>query len=74
MRSHILAIFSDGVLERHGRQDGLFGEEGVKSWMLDWRGGPADRAVSDLFERVREFGQRGPFTDDVTMMLIRRLG
>jgi sigma-B regulation protein RsbU (phosphoserine phosphatase) len=69
-----LAIFSDGVVERSGRDETLFGEERVRQWMIDWRDGPADRAISDLLARLRDFGQGEPFADDVTMMLIRRLG
>ena len=69
-----LALFSDGVLERLGRHGEPFGEERVRRWMREGRDQPADRAVGDLFERVRDFGQREPFADDVTMMLIRRLG
>jgi len=69
----LLAIFTDGVIEHSGRDQAQFGEDRVRRWMRDWHDGPAHRAVSDLFERLRAFGQGKPFADDVSMMLIRRL-
>jgi sigma-B regulation protein RsbU (phosphoserine phosphatase) len=70
----LLAIFTDGVLEHVGRDRSQFGEDRIRRWMLDWRDGPADRAVTDLIGRLRAFGQGEPFADDVSVMLIRRLG
>lgn len=70
----MLGIFTDGVIERVSRDDEQFGLERVRDWMLDWRDGPADRAVSDLIRRLQAFGHGEPFDDDVSMMLIRRLG
>jgi serine phosphatase RsbU (regulator of sigma subunit) len=71
-RGGSLALFSDGVIERGTEAGDAFGIERVRGWMQEWREGPADRAVLDLLDRLREFGQGGAFEDDVTAMLVRR--
>ncbi len=72
-RGSMLALFTDGVIER-GTEDGgePFGEERVRQWMLDWWDGPAKDAVEDLLDRVRKHGKRRAFDDDVTVVLVRR--
>jgi len=70
----LLALYTDGVIERFASDQSPFGEARVRSWMEDWREGPADRAVNDLIARLRGFGHDAPFADDVSVMLIRRLG
>jgi hypothetical protein len=70
----LLALYTDGVIEHFARDRTEFGVERVRAWMQDWREGPADRAVSDLISRLRAFGQGDAFGDDVTVMLVRRLG
>jgi sigma-B regulation protein RsbU (phosphoserine phosphatase) len=71
-RGASLALYSDGVLERGTQTGEAFELERVRQWMLDWRDGPADRAVPDLLDRLRAYGDGGPFEDDVTVMLVRR--
>ncbi len=72
-RGSMLALFTDGVIER-GTEDGgdPFGEEGVRQWMLDWWDGPAQAAVEDLLDRLRKHGSRRAFDDDVTVVVVRR--
>jgi sigma-B regulation protein RsbU (phosphoserine phosphatase) len=74
-RGALLALHSDGVIERgigEGGGPGGFGVERVRAWMEDWREGPVEQAVEDLFGRLRAFADGGPFDDDVTVMLVRR--
>ncbi len=71
-RGAMLALFTDGVIER-GVEDGdPFGEERVRQWMLEWWDGPAKAAVEDLVDRLRRHGTKRAFEDDVTVVLVRR--
>lgn len=73
-RGATLVLYSDGVIERGtawGREP--FGFTQLKKWMRDWKKGPAEAAVKDLFERLAQHEPGKPFDDDVTVMLVRRL-
>jgi sigma-B regulation protein RsbU (phosphoserine phosphatase) len=70
-RGASLILVTDGVLE-HRRPGGtMFGVEGVRHWLEDWRCGPAESGLADLMERLRAFGGRR-FEDDVSAVFIRR--
>lgn len=69
----MLLVYSDGVLE-HTNNEGIeFGKTRLKQWMDEWRRGPAEMAVSHLFQQLREFSNGRPFQDDASILLIHRL-
>jgi sigma-B regulation protein RsbU (phosphoserine phosphatase) len=72
-RGATLVLYSDGVIER-GTAWGSepFGFARLKKWLRDWRKGPAEDAVKDLFQRLAQHEPGKPFDDDVTVMLVRR--
>lgn len=73
-RGATLVLYSDGVIER-GTAWGSepFGLSKLKKWLKDWKKGPAEAAVKDLFQRLAQHESGKPFDDDVTVMLVRRL-
>jgi len=71
-RGAMLALFTDGVVERGTEEGEPFGEERVRQWMLEWWDGPAKDAVEDLLDRLRKHGTKRAFEDDVTVVLVRR--
>jgi len=71
-RGAVLALFSDGVLEQGMAGGDAFGEERLKTWLMDWREGPTADAVADLIARLSAHAGGAPFEDDVTVMLVRR--
>lgn len=71
-RGAMLVLYTDGVIERGAERGHSFDTGRLMEWMEAWREGPARVAVADLFERLRVFGDGGPFEDDVTVMLLRR--
>lgn len=73
-RGATMVLYSDGVIER-GTAWGSepFGLPKLKKWLRDWKKGPAEAAVKDLFQRLAQHESGKPFDDDVTVMLVRRL-
>ena len=73
-RGATLVLYSDGVIER-GTAWGSepFGFSKLKKWLRDWKKGPAEAAVKDLFQRLAQHESGKPFDDDVTVMMVRRL-
>ena len=71
-RGAVLALYSDGIIECGAERGRPFGEAELKAWMGDWRAGPAGRAVADLMERLESFNHGQPFSDDMTVVFVRR--
>ncbi len=76
----ILVLFSDGVTERHDpRQDDTedefeeFGRDRLVAAVLAHRERSAAEISEEIMNQVREFGNRSPLDDDVTIMVIKRL-
>lgn len=71
-RGAVLALYTDGVVERGTENGKPFGMDGVRVWMQNWWEGPAEAAVEDLLKRLAEHWPGEPFEDDVTVMFVRR--
>jgi Stage II sporulation protein E (SpoIIE) len=71
-RGASLVLFTDGVIECGTERGDAFGLERLTTWLRDWREGPAERAVTDLIERLRLVAKANAFEDDVTVVFIRR--
>jgi sigma-B regulation protein RsbU (phosphoserine phosphatase) len=70
----LLAVFSDGLTEAMGPEGTIFRQDRVLKALRAGRGGPAALALAGLLREVEGFcGQRGP-ADDVSVILLRRLG
>lgn len=79
----ILAIFTDGVTERHVPDDSLedpdsselpeeFGRENLIRVLQANRHRPSQDIVDEVFAELRAFGKNRPFADDVSLMVIKR--
>ena len=71
-RGSVLAMVTDGVLERGVEGGDMFGPERVKAWLEDWPAGPAHEAIEDLLRRVNAHGDGRPLEDDVTALYVHR--
>ena len=60
----------DGWRVKRGAE--MFGDERLRAWLGDWRGGTAAAAVADLLARLEGHGADAPFADDVTVVYVRR--
>jgi len=67
-----LLLYTDGVIERGVGWGDPFELERLRSWMRDWRNGPAEDALQDLLARLSVFGMGRAFEDDVSAVLVVR--
>lgn len=68
-----LALFSDGVTEARSCKEEELGENGLASLIRIHLGKSADEAVASLAEDVRHWCQTTTFSDDFTIVLVRRV-
>jgi stage II sporulation SpoE-like protein len=71
-RGAAMVLYSDGVIEHGDARGEMFGEDGLRAWLVAWRDGPADAAVADLVSRLKAHGGAAAFEDDVTIVYVRR--
>ena len=73
----LLVMFSDGIIERtpdnrHG-ESREFGTEGLIDAVASCRNKSAQEIVDTVIEAVRAFGRNKPWSDDATLMVVKRL-
>jgi sigma-B regulation protein RsbU (phosphoserine phosphatase) len=69
----VLVMFSDGLIERQNAAGEEFGVERLVPAVQAVQREHADRILATLFDTVRSFGADGPWRDDVTVFVVRRL-
>lgn len=72
-RGSLLALYSDGLIERRSRSGELFGLERLREALIEWRALPASELVERIFESVDRFGRNGGGRDDETLVIAHRL-
>ena len=68
----MLALYSDGVTEACNALEQEFGEEGLSKFLLKRRSESCDLLVKSLVDHVREWHGSAAFTDDFTIVLVKR--
>ena len=68
-----LVIHSDGITEARNEADEEFGEARLESLVLRGRGFSARQLVDHIFAEVARHAGKAPQTDDMTLVVIRRL-
>jgi sigma-B regulation protein RsbU (phosphoserine phosphatase) len=68
----ILALCTDGLLERRNAQDEFFGEHRLESLMRECAGLPAEAVVERLFASAFDYGGGRPWEDDATAVIVIR--
>ena len=66
----MLLLYTDGVTEAENAQSAQFGEERLEQAILDVRDQPARRVVEHVIERVTEFADGAPQSDDITCVAV----
>jgi phosphoserine phosphatase len=69
----LLALISDGVYEYEDPSGAQFGQEGVARIIREHQHEPMTELVRILLDAVRSFGRGAPQTDDITIVIVRRL-
>jgi sigma-B regulation protein RsbU (phosphoserine phosphatase) len=69
----VLVMCTDGILERRGDAGEFFGEDALKRIVKRFRKAGAQEILDQIFVKSFEFGQGGPWEDDATIVVVRRL-
>ncbi len=71
-RGDILLLFTDGVLEAQNEDEEQFGEDRLRSFLRERRHESARDLAYGLLEEVQKFSAHGVYTDDKTLIVIKR--
>jgi phosphoserine phosphatase RsbU/P len=69
----MLVLFSDGVTEARNNQGQELGEKGLAAFLRKHCHQRAEQAVLSLSEEVRRWCESTAFSDDFTIVLVKRL-
>ncbi len=69
----LLALFSDGVPEAHDKAGEEWGEENLKTILVDEKEKSAGEIISSVMQAIDQFSDGGDQYDDITLMVIRAL-
>jgi sigma-B regulation protein RsbU (phosphoserine phosphatase) len=69
----LLAVYTDGIVERRNRLGDHFGEERLVEALAGAVGTSAAAAVETVFAAAAAFGSGAPWEDDATLVVVRRL-
>ena len=65
-----LLLFTDGVVEAHDRENGLYGEDRLKAVFDSARDCPGEQVLERIFDDVNEYAAGVPQFDDITMVIM----
>ncbi len=69
----LLALYTDGVTEATDEAEEFYGEERLLELLGRMRGDPTQEIVNELLEEIRTFSGSAGQSDDITMLLARRM-
>jgi serine phosphatase RsbU (regulator of sigma subunit) len=67
-----LALYSDGVTEAANESDVEFGEDGLSNFLTNHQHLRCEQLAQQLVEHVRTWRGLSSFTDDFTVLLVKR--
>ncbi len=70
----VLLLYTDGVTEYHNREREMYGPVRLEAFLAEEGHRPPEIVVSDLLGRLEQFGNGAAQHDDVTVMVLKRLG
>ena len=71
--SNILVIYSDGIVEREDEDGEQFGLERLQKLAIAMQEKSAKEILDTIFKSVFEFGDRSNWSDDATLVVIKRI-
>ncbi len=69
----VLVLYTDGIFERENRNEETFTINRLKQLVVEHQNEGAQQLLDRIFEAVYEFGNRGKWEDDSTVVVIKRL-
>ncbi len=68
-----LCMYTDGIIERTDPRGRFFGLERLHRWLRSLRGNQAKETVQAILDAVEAHAEGSPQTDDMTVVVVRRL-
>jgi sigma-B regulation protein RsbU (phosphoserine phosphatase) len=72
-RGGVLVLYSDGVIERRNHFGETFGKERLKKLITENLQLSAENLTKEIINEVFNFGNQAPWSDDVTVVTVKRL-
>lgn len=72
-KDDFLVMFTDGIVEATDENFGFFGEEKLKVLMQNSRDKSAKEICENILEEVQKFSARATYTDDKTLVVVKRI-
>lgn len=69
----IMVLLTDGIIERTNSKDDMFELPQLKKLVKDNFDKPAEEIVSIIYKTVYNFGEKKPWDDDATVVVVKRL-
>jgi sigma-B regulation protein RsbU (phosphoserine phosphatase) len=69
----MLVLYTDGIIEAADNKFEFYGEERLKQEMLNNKHFPAKVIAENIMESVQKFSARGKYSDDKTLVVIKRI-
>lgn len=69
----ILILYTDGIVEATNQKFEFYGEERLKQEILNNKHFPARVIAENIIESVQKFSARGKYSDDKTLVVIKRI-
>ena len=72
-RNDLIVIFSDGISEAMNENEEEYGEERLKDFILNHRDEVPDKIIENILSNVKMFVGEAPQSDDITLLVIKRI-
>ncbi|MBA4311384.1 MAG: hypothetical protein C0417_02025 [Chlorobiaceae bacterium] len=69
----LIAIYSDGIAEAMNGKDEMFGEDRIFELLQSNRSESAEKIIDLIIEGVKKFAGATPQSDDITLVIIKRI-
>lgn len=69
----ILLLYTDGIVEATNNKFEFFGEERLKQELLNNKHFPAREIAANIMEKVEQYSAKGKYSDDKTIVVIKRI-
>ena len=71
-KGEVLVLYTDGIVERRDPQGAQLSEERLLAYVAADPDAPLDARIEHVFRQATEFGGGSPWSDDATLVLVRR--
>jgi serine phosphatase RsbU (regulator of sigma subunit)/CRP-like cAMP-binding protein len=72
-RGEILVIYTDGIAEAMNSKGDMFGEDRISALLKGNQNTASEKIIDVIFEAVKKFAGSAPQSDDITMVVVKRL-